>query len=336
MKVTKEINRKIISPFLIIIKADKIIRNISSSSMLNIMYHGVTRENSNFFSPRHISSQQFERHLQYYSREFDVIGLSQAFTYLQDGYKPNRKTITMSFDDGYLNNLHTALPLLEKYNLKATFFISGICAREMQIRALWTDLLSCIKYFYKDQTIELDNKRFRNFIEVETKILLSDYLSTCGISTLNAHLDYLVSKLKIEERLRSLPEEIWKLLSREELKQLSSHSLVEIGSHGFAHYKMDEIPIADAKNDLQLSRDILQEVTNREINQIAYPFGSYNSLIKDTAEMTGYKNQLAVDYMCEEDLNDLRILNRHGIPSTTTYEANIILLNNAFRLKGYN
>ena len=83
-----------------------------------------------------------------------------------------------------------------------------------------------------------------------------------------------------------------------------------------------------------MSKDLLQGVIEKEINIVAYPFGSYNMEIKDAAGKLGYNYQMAVDYIYPEDVNDMRILNRHGIPSTTTFEANILLLNNAFRKKG--
>jgi hypothetical protein len=164
MKVLKEINRKILSPLLMDLKGDRIIRSLTSNSILNIMYHGVTKEDSNYFSPRHISCHQFERHLKYISKEFDVISISEAFEHLKNNFRPKRKTVTISFDDGYRNNLYNALPLLEKYNMKATFFISGVCTGEMKIRALWTDIISCLKFFHKNQITELGNKRFKNFI----------------------------------------------------------------------------------------------------------------------------------------------------------------------------
>jgi peptidoglycan/xylan/chitin deacetylase (PgdA/CDA1 family) len=336
MKALKKINRNIISPLLINLKGDRIIRNLTQNSILNIMYHGVTQKNSNYFSPRHISADQFERHLKYFSKEFDVISLPEAFKYLKNNYKPKRKTLTITFDDGYRNNLTTALPLLEKYNLKATIFISGVCTGEMKIRALWTDIISCLKFFHKNKIIELGDKKFKNFIEVESNIPLGEYLSTCEVSVLSDNIDYLISAYNIEKEIQSLPDELWKVLNSSELRELSSSRSVEIGSHGHSHYKLANLDIATARRDLELSKILLQGVLEKEINTIAYPFGSYNKEIKDLAGKLGYNYQMAVDYIYKEDITDMRILNRHGIPSTTTYEANILLLNNAFRKKGYN
>jgi peptidoglycan/xylan/chitin deacetylase (PgdA/CDA1 family) len=63
--------------------------------------------------------------------------LEEQFGYLADkGYKtyhfkelleyaklPSKKNIVITFDDGYVNQMELAIPLLEKYKLKATFFV---------------------------------------------------------------------------------------------------------------------------------------------------------------------------------------------------------------------
>jgi len=40
--------------------------------------------------------------------------------------------------------------------------------------------------------------------------------------------------------------------------------------------------------------------------------------------------------VAEADFDDPRILNRHGISATTTFESNIFMINKAFKSKGYN
>ncbi len=63
--------------------------------------------------------------------------LEEQFAYLVDkGYKsyhfkelmdleklPAKNNIVITFDDGYVSQMELAVPLLEKYNLKATFFV---------------------------------------------------------------------------------------------------------------------------------------------------------------------------------------------------------------------
>ena len=63
--------------------------------------------------------------------------LEAQFSYLAErGYKtyhfnelmdlkilPSKKNIVITFDDGYVSQLELVIPLLEKYKLKATFFV---------------------------------------------------------------------------------------------------------------------------------------------------------------------------------------------------------------------
>jgi len=335
MNLLKKASRKVIFPYLMNLRVDKFFRKLTHNSILNIMYHGVVNKNSNYFSSSHITAEQFEEHLKYFSDEFDVIGISQAFEYAESNYKPERNTITISFDDGYRNNLYVALPLLKKYNIQTTFFISSMCTQEMDIRILWSDIVACLDYFHKDDIIELDNKSFKNLVDIESKISLVDFLKTSDAASRDNYLDYLIVKYDIKRKLDSIPSEAWKLLTSDELKELSSSNIVEIGSHGHLHYNLAEVGSIVAKKELAYSKELLQNVVSKEINSVAYPDGSYSHETKDIAEKLGYKYQMAVNYHYPDDIADLRILNRHPISSTTTFESNMLLMNRAFKNKGF-
>ncbi|MCD4697999.1 MAG: hypothetical protein K8S16_17380, partial [Bacteroidales bacterium] len=72
MNLVAAISRKAVFPLLINTRAEKVLRNFSGHSVLNVMYHGVVANDSTYFSPRHISSGQFEKHLKYYIKNFDI------------------------------------------------------------------------------------------------------------------------------------------------------------------------------------------------------------------------------------------------------------------------
>ena len=54
MKVYKTIARQVLFPIAMSMKADRLLQFMSGNSLLNIMYHGVTLNNTQYFSPRHV------------------------------------------------------------------------------------------------------------------------------------------------------------------------------------------------------------------------------------------------------------------------------------------
>ncbi len=334
MRLLRKTCRRVVFPMIVAVRGDKILQKTTDHSILNIMYHGVVSENSNYFSPRHLTKEQFERHLKYFRKEYDIVTIREALEYKRNGFRPGKKTISVSFDDGYLNNMINALPLLEEYNIKATFFITGVCTEELDIRALWPDIVGCMKYFYNDEIIEIEGMRFVRFRDIRTNISLVDFIKKLEPAGRDRIMNYLVDKYGLRDKIKEIPEEIWRIMNKQELTIFASSDLVEIGSHGYSHCNLANVDISIAGDELVKSKSLLQDAVGREVNSIAFPDGSYNSRIKDIARETGYQYQYAVDYLLEEDITDPGILNRHGISCTTTYEANILLMNYSFHTKG--
>uniref|UniRef100_UPI00232FEA3E polysaccharide deacetylase family protein n=1 Tax=Acinetobacter baumannii TaxID=470 RepID=UPI00232FEA3E len=90
---------------------------------LILMYHGISKDSYNIFNTRHSGVNDFESHLKILKNNFHVISLSDFF---ESKFIKGKKNIAITFDDGYLNNFTNAIPLLQKYNLPATIFVTGI------------------------------------------------------------------------------------------------------------------------------------------------------------------------------------------------------------------
>ncbi len=334
MKLTKRLARTLAFPLALGTGWDKVLRNRSPHKILNIMYHGVTESDSTYFSPRHIEKNQFERQLKYLSDNFEIITIAEAFEKLRQGETVNEKYLTVSFDDGFVNNLTTALPLLEKYKIPTSFFIAGVGAMENEPSYLWSEYVAAINYFMKGSALKVGDQIFVNGLNKETGVALSDYVKMLPYEKRDQVLSEIEREYRIEQKLLSLPPEVWKLMDRKELTEFSRSKFVTIGSHALRHYNLGLIDREKAGYELSESKRILEEVTGKAVNSIAYPDGSYDETVKDLAESAGYTQQLAVDYRCTDDVNDPRIMNRYGISSTTTYASNMLFLNKAFLRHG--
>lgn len=77
-----------------------------------------------------LPAELFEWQLAYLSRSgFHTLSLAELAAYL-DGAPLPPHSVLLTFDDGYLDNLTTALPLLQKYKMRAVVFpISGWLGR---------------------------------------------------------------------------------------------------------------------------------------------------------------------------------------------------------------
>jgi len=335
MKFTKLIARKIVFPLVTYAGFEKCILNQTSNNTLHVLYHGVVNNDATFFTPRHMHVAQFEKHLRYFIKNFDIISINEAFERYWSGYRNKKKTITVSFDDGYRNNLTNALPLLEKYKVKTTFFISGLITRNKGEEILYSDIMDAAVYFYKDKTLSASGVSFKNGHMAESGRDIMDYLKHLQPEPRENFLKEISEKYQIAEKLKTLDPDIWRLMNKDELLALSKPELVTIGSHGYAHYNLGLISEADAVKELTSSKRALEEVIGKNVNSVAYPDGCYSPAVKDMAGKAGYTMQLAVDYRFDGDREDKRILQRYGTSNTTTFESNVFFICKAFRNRGF-
>ena len=85
----------------------------------------------------------FEAQMSYLATSYVVLGFSQAIERLQSGNLP-KKSVVVTFDDGYRDNYEYALPILKKYAIPATFFVVTD-ALEQRIRLWWDEVAEAIR-----------------------------------------------------------------------------------------------------------------------------------------------------------------------------------------------
>jgi peptidoglycan/xylan/chitin deacetylase (PgdA/CDA1 family) len=69
------------------------------------------------------SSEKFDAFCLFFRKHFRVLPFSEQVRGLRDG-QDMRGTLSITFDDGYLDNFEVAAPILRKHGLPATFFLT--------------------------------------------------------------------------------------------------------------------------------------------------------------------------------------------------------------------
>lgn len=111
------------------------------SGAIVLMYHSIAPDDVATFvdPPNRLAPRVFERQMAFLSERRRVVPLPQVVEQITSGASPSSGTVCITFDDGYLDNLTVAAPILEKYKLPAMLYLAtGYIERgETQ----WADVL---------------------------------------------------------------------------------------------------------------------------------------------------------------------------------------------------
>lgn len=86
-----------------------------------LLYHKVNDVTNDGLT---VSSKTFDSQMRNLSRHYNVISVGELLAKLSNKENFKRRTVAITFDDGYEDNYLNAAPILKKYNLPACFFVT--------------------------------------------------------------------------------------------------------------------------------------------------------------------------------------------------------------------
>ncbi|MEL7534612.1 MAG: polysaccharide deacetylase family protein [Bacteroidota bacterium] len=334
--IHKQIARKWVFPTIMGIGAERWRFQPSPLGYLILCYHGVARTSSLPYNGRHIERNIFEKHLQYYRRYFDVLPLDEVFARVGEERLAERPTLAITFDDGYLNNLQEALPLLAKYEMPATVFALG-GALDGSIQRVWTDTLDMLRVMRAGEGIEWDGQTFRlraNHYYADSGKHIYDYFQTYARGERDPQIAALGKKYALEAWVEQKAPDFWRLMSPSQLQALDASAWVDVQFHTHSHYDLAFREAAEIKTELSAGKKALESLLQHEVHSLAFPFGRYTQQVKEIARELGFKQQLALAYQLDADKQETDILPRLNVSGTTNYYSQIIHLRRTWQKLG--
>jgi peptidoglycan/xylan/chitin deacetylase (PgdA/CDA1 family) len=254
-------------------------------------------------------------------RHFDVAPVSQALDKLNDGAS-ERPILALSFDDGQLDNLEHAAPVLDEFDVKASFYVPTDFIGGDAL--LWHDAAG----FAWQQLLQQDEKQ-REFLNDVGLLPAVDIDPCLGTAEFLASLKRLSASRRAEilatlAARTSAPAPDWaRLMNWEEVAQLAGCGH-EIGAHGRTHELLPHLDSVQQHEEVAGSRSAVAAALGTAPRSFCYPNGSFDERTLAAVDAAGYDNAVTTRWGINEcgsaqayellrcDINASSLVDRNG------------------------
>lgn len=263
-----------------------------------LMYHRVADLSSDPWQLA-VSPKNFEEQMKVLQKLGNCVRLHDMATRMSNGRRL-KKAVAVTFDDGYADNFLYAKPLLEKYEIPATIFVSSSFIGK-NTEYWWDDLDRILLQPGKlpqELFLHINNKDYKwnlNGSQIYTQEESKKYRGwlTWEESPTYRHYLYneiwhLLSPETDDERRRVLGELVaWAGLEKEgrpentpltvdQLKNLVKGGFIDVGGHTVSHPKLTSKSLEIQKQEILQGKIYLEDVLATTIHTFSYPFGDYS------------------------------------------------------------
>ena len=294
-------------------QATRRVRNWIAPGGLILLYHRIAEVPTDPFNLC-VTPHHFAEHLAVLQELYHPKSLQQVVQTIHAGKQPNR-AVAVTFDDGYADNFWNAKPLLERYEVPATVFVTT--GHLEQKREFWWDdldrlllqpgrLPNCLDLNIDGKAYhwELGEASDYNDTDYQRHHIWNWYVPEQADpgprQRLYRALYGLLSPLALDHRQTLLDELVawagvtvegrstYRSLTPTEVSNIGQGGLIEVGAHTVNHPFLATLSIDSQWQEIQQSKADLEAWIGRPVRSFAYPHGNYAPQTMDLVRNAGF------------------------------------------------
>ncbi len=248
-------------------------RSLFRRDVVGVFYHSVSDEYlphvQHLYAPEPVA--RFEAALQYIQRHYHAVSDAEIEAHRVEGKPLPRRAMHLSFDDGFSECYSVVRPLLLKYSIPCTFYVT----------TSWLDNASM---FYRNKT-SLCIEQMRTLERDAAKMVLTSLNNALGLSLSDAAsferwiktqqaaeegvIDMTAKMLGVD--VKGYLHERTPYLTREQVRQLHTDGFT-IGAHTVRHAKLATLSDAEIEQEIVGSAREVQAITGQERVTLSFPY----------------------------------------------------------------
>lgn len=298
--------------------------------LLILMYHdleGGTAANSTASLLRtRPDTAQFEAHLKAIRACGKLTTVEDAVDCIRETGELQEDSIAVTFDDGYRSVYDIAFPLLRKYDIPATVYLTTGWI-DGEFMPWWEDLTDMIvdldfaKHSIHDicevSGLAIGQLNLSNINDLGKKTHLHETLASHFRELPDQDVRYnvtaLASMLKFER-----PGNQPKPLSWDQIREMSENG-IRFGSHTRTHPNIGDCDASELEKELTESKTEIENMTEKPVTGFAYPYGqdieSY-ATAGPILSKNGFSSACTASVGCNDCESNLYLLLRETLPPT--------------------
>lgn len=299
--------------------------NLADHLVCVLLYHRVNAYKSDYWGLS-ITPEMFASHLDTLQQNFSVVRFG-------DNWETIKKfSIAVTFDDGYADNYKYALPILEKYKVPATIFVStgNIGTSE----EFWWDKLATmlLDNVTLPPVLTFDGEFYETASLTQRLQLLRKFhpnLKRLALEDRESFFQRMIEEMDIVYK----PNEENRSVTVEELQEMGKSPYIDIGVHTVTHTALSVETEKRQREEIHESKVYLERTLERSIDTFSYPFGAEGDFTNATEvilERYGFRKAATTTLGATGSIANPMRIPRFRVPFCCDAEQLLDELNNIF------
>lgn len=279
---------------------------------LVFMFHSVSDEPSPFRLS--VRSSTFEKFCELLAEDYEVLSCAELESRRRAGALPAR-AIALTFDDGYADNHDVAWPILRKFGLPASVFVTAGCVGGDKL--LWFQRLAHIFEKARPEALPVTVGSWTFTLDTDSERVATVERVATDMKKMSAS--------EREEKLAAIGEALGvtdfsplkrEMLTWDQLRAMDAGGF-SVEAHTMTHPILSMETIDAATREIGESREVLSAAIGRSVELFAYPNGKRKDMTDEVVaavEHAGYRAAYAAEFGATSPAND-----PYRIPRVTTY-----------------